>query len=129
MKCSSVINSMEDKIHQDDECDVDIFDAIVQVSKHYAFIFEMNNDFEFDENRDICGGEPPTERSEDIDGIGLKAPYLAHIDCSNCGEEIELSRSERQFVTDNNPLPCKKDLDYAIKCAEELELENWDYWN
>lgn len=129
MQCENVTNQMEDKINLEDECHGrDTFDAIVQISKHYAFIFEMDNDFTFGENRDICGGEAPTERSEDIDKLGLKAPYLAHVDCSNCGEELELSEKELKFIRDNNPLPCSEDLEEAKNVAAELELENYTDW-
>jgi hypothetical protein len=132
MRCSRIIESMEDKIDVDNECDQQTqFDAVVQCSKHYAFTFAMYDDFTFGENRDITGCEPPSE-SIAYKGHSLSnkdIPYLKHVDCIVCGEEIVFTDDEEYQMKKNPPLPCKKDLDYAIKCAEELELENWDYWN
>ena len=123
MKCSSIIESMEDRIDPDDECGQQgQHDAIIQVSAHYAFIFVMYDDLTFGENRDIAGGEPP----EEYEAEGT-VPYLSHVDCGNCGEEMIFTDDE-DYLMRKNPefyLPAKVDLAYAIKCAEELELENY----
>jgi hypothetical protein len=76
----------------DPEClKANIFDAVVQQNKTEAEIYEVDADMNLGRNRDLQLGELPSESDADPD---RKTPYVKRIDCANCGDEADLTKSE-----------------------------------
>jgi hypothetical protein len=68
-----------------------MFDAVVQTTKNEAETFQMYSDVTLGINRTLDGCETPSESDAEPD---KKLPYVKHIDCIECGEEIEMNESE-----------------------------------
>ncbi len=74
-----------------------VFDAIVQINPTEANIFSIDRDLNLGENRDVSLGELPSESIVDPQKI---LPYVKRIDCSNCGEKMEMTNAEIQKMNE-----------------------------